>query len=705
MLTFLSRGKFVCLQISRITELAGVGFDAYRMLLYDSIYHFDSDMTDACDYCDTIPWANLKDWRQVDEDIDHRPIVDFTQLKVETCFVCRAIEQIHDIRSSNRLTYHDADTSASLYNGYLTLGFADAKTLPLSLGVIDDTSSSSSPARKEFIDYEALGKGILGCWENRQEDHAGCRPEIKSNVHDLVVIDCETNALVVAAPDCDYLALSYVWGISTDSTEYMCLPRPTRHVSPAIHNPVNSATSATQRQMPEKVPRVVYDAVIVTKELGFRYLWIDRYCIHQQDASIKHQQIRQMWGIYASASLTLIAAAGDGPNYGLPGVSLPRRQDREKRGSVTLVNNIAIVDEICTSPWARRAWTFQENFVSHRRIVFTDRCAAYVCESYFRNDLCQISRCTAVIDYQILKTSLGADVSSLRGDEKIKGALQCLEAYCARNLTYDSDSLNAILGILVHLSRNEVNPVDHIWGALLVFDNNVSQSYKLCLHWYHPFVCRRRDGFPTWSPLAWEGTLSHTVCSKNMTTIPVSCGTRWSENDYGTTTTVTGGIYLVDEDGEKHLDTYGRERRDTHGRIQADKAGLYAPKLLRLKHARILPVSLIGSKGNVRAILQLSGPNDVILPVYWDAEPQDDGIGTVGIVVHAHGHGDMSIMLLTPVESHYERIGMVSWDYIDGTYVVQDRESGVKKLVRNSKHNPAYYPDFRKEAIRDITIG
>lgn len=126
---------------------------------------------------------------------------------------------------------------------------------------------------------------------------------------------------------------------------------------------------------------------------------------------------------------------------------------------------------------------------------------------------------------------------------------------------------------------------------------------------------------------------------------------------------------------------------------------------MKVKHARVLPVSLIGSRGNVRAILQLSGLNDVILPVYWDTEPQDDEIGIVGVVVHAHRHGDMSIMLLTPVESHHERIGMVLWDHIDGTYVVQDRESGVQKLVRSPEHNSAYYPEFWKEDIRDITIG
>ena len=119
---------------------------------HDFVCHWK--MADACDYCDTIPWANIENWRQreVDEEIDHRPIVDFTQLKVETCFVCRAIEQIRDTRSSNQLTYHDAGIFTSLYTGYLTLDFADAETVPSSLGVLDGNSPTLGPARKDFID-------------------------------------------------------------------------------------------------------------------------------------------------------------------------------------------------------------------------------------------------------------------------------------------------------------------------------------------------------------------------------------------------------------------------------------------------------------------------------------------------------------------------------------------------------------------------
>jgi len=45
-----------------------------------------------------------------------------------------------------------------------------------------------------------------------------------------------------------------------------------------------------------------------------------RYCIQEDDALDKHVQIRNMDTIYANAFWTIVAAAGDNSDYGLPGV-------------------------------------------------------------------------------------------------------------------------------------------------------------------------------------------------------------------------------------------------------------------------------------------------------------------------------------------------------------------------------------------------
>ena len=42
------------------------------------------------------------------------------------------------------------------------------------------------------------------------------------------------------------------------------------------------------------LPRVVGDALAVVKNLGKRYLWVDKYCIYQYDSDIRHYQIQNM---------------------------------------------------------------------------------------------------------------------------------------------------------------------------------------------------------------------------------------------------------------------------------------------------------------------------------------------------------------------------------------------------------------------------
>jgi hypothetical protein len=61
--------------------------------------------------------------------------------------------------------------------------------------------------------------------------------------------------------------------------------------------------------------------MIVTKRLGFRYLWVDRYCINQNNADEVAEQCSKMDLICQHAELTIIAAIGDDPTYDLFGVS------------------------------------------------------------------------------------------------------------------------------------------------------------------------------------------------------------------------------------------------------------------------------------------------------------------------------------------------------------------------------------------------
>jgi len=74
-----------------------------------------------------------------------------------------------------------------------------------------------------------------------------------------------------------------------------------------------------------RVSLVIVDAMTVVQRIGFQFLWVDRYCI-SSDEEDKHTQIRNMDLIYMNATVTIIAAGGDDPQMGLPGVSHDLRQ-------------------------------------------------------------------------------------------------------------------------------------------------------------------------------------------------------------------------------------------------------------------------------------------------------------------------------------------------------------------------------------------
>jgi hypothetical protein len=85
------------------------------------------------------------------------------------------------------------------------------------------------------------------------------------------------------------------------------------------------------------LPNVVKDSIFATTQLGFRYRWVDKYCIDQSDATAQKEYINNMDLVYRGAELTIIAAAGEDERHGLPGIGVKRiRQRTIKIGKFTV---------------------------------------------------------------------------------------------------------------------------------------------------------------------------------------------------------------------------------------------------------------------------------------------------------------------------------------------------------------------------------
>jgi hypothetical protein len=374
------------------------------------------------------------------------------------------------------------------------------------------------------FDAEIVQNWLREC----QKYHGTCHKHGESR-HIDKLIDCSNRQIVLVrtldtVPE--YVALSYVWG---------------------DHN----TTPKESKEQPNAIPQVVEDAFTVTQSLGFRYIWVDKYCVDQDDGLKKHEQIMNMDSVYENASQIIIASAGVDKTRGLPGVS----SDRRKKVIPFQHANLSLSwippaphKEILESRWATRGWTYQEASLSRRRLVFTDFQVYLECRScssfeslhmplraYSQSAKLAIFDRPRLFSLPDLVTTPLALSPSQATDSNTKrlplsrewktmsfnAYVQCAERYSQRILTFDSDSLNAFGGMIKRFESFKVGILRHLWG-IPFFDPHDDHSpgdivdyagFLLAgLCWKHDMKVkspRRRKGFPSWSWTGWEGSITY----------------------------------------------------------------------------------------------------------------------------------------------------------------------------------------------------
>ncbi|KAI0381975.1 HET-domain-containing protein [Hypomontagnella monticulosa] len=338
-----------------------------------------------------------------------------------------------------------------------------------------------------LVDYDRIRKWLTLCDDLPTHSHH-CRPPAKDKRNwPTRLIDCETLEVVAALPSYPYFALSYVWG------------QQQQHPSESLQDP----------------PATIRDAIAVTTRLGYRYLWVDRYCIDQVHSPEKQAEINRMDRIYNGASLTIIAAAGSDPNYGLPGVSKPRQHIPPIRtiSKWTVAGVLDIREVIAKSVWKTRAWTCQEELLSRRTLFFTDHMVYFRCRGNTRQE--------SYIDTSedIQPQTYGDSLARLCPEE----TFNYISDYSKRKLTYDSDYLNGILGIFGHLAELEY-PLFHLFGVPIFprligkpgssadvryksVEKNSAVGLMIGLSWRTVGRRRREPKFPSWSWAGWIGSV------------------------------------------------------------------------------------------------------------------------------------------------------------------------------------------------------
>ncbi|KAH6676945.1 heterokaryon incompatibility protein-domain-containing protein, partial [Plectosphaerella plurivora] len=389
------------------------------------------------------------------------------------------------------------------------------------------------------FDSEQARKWLRYC----QDHHQGPCLSKPSVVTDLCLIDCRSRTVVEAPADAEYVALSYCWGqpsiLSPGWFQW------TASVPSVTNQPTTTGKEGhgILQSLPKNVPAVISDAMLVTISMGYSYLWVDRYCIDQNSLT-KHTQISQMDTIYQRAELTIIAAAGEDPSYGIPGVGLRHRRQQLtcSAGDLDFWSTMTHPHRaLQTSAWFKRAWTFQEGLLSRRRLIFTDDQAYYECasmnclesmdsdlDSLHTEDKTKFMECLRSGFFgnnnQFTTGGFGEVLQTPTGN---LGLLrQMIEIFTDRDMTYDADSLNAFVGVLRRFEKSPTT-TRSIWGLPLLcpvgndgadiskeadasFMSSLAWSHETKLNDAHELVHpRRRDGFPSWSWCGWAGSIQH----------------------------------------------------------------------------------------------------------------------------------------------------------------------------------------------------
>lgn len=344
---------------------------------------------------------------------------------------------------------------------------------------------------------ELLSGWIKACRESHHDTCGRSTWDEQPRLNNIRLIDVKSRELVTKDPNSvEYVALSYVWGKHIE--EYLQLAEEIQY--DAMGSPF----------LPSTVPAIIEDAMEVCKRLDTAYLWVDLYCVHQNDKIQKEQDIKDMGLIYQKALVTLVAGrAGTEPNNRLSPSNVdnsihPRQLIEEIQGKNYITFLMPLFWQFAYSHWNDRGWTYQEGALSQRIAFFGGMDVSYQCGAgHWRESL---HSGPYGHDARKLARSSGLDIRSrsrymlsthdwLTNSQWNFGDYRAmLWTYSTRQLSYESDKINAISGCLNMLGQRK--NVFFIWGL-------PSVDFHYALLWNGAYD-RPRPGFPSWSWAGWH---------------------------------------------------------------------------------------------------------------------------------------------------------------------------------------------------------
>ncbi|RTE79094.1 hypothetical protein BHE90_006400 [Fusarium euwallaceae] len=314
--------------------------------------------------------------------------------------------------------------------------------------------------------------------------------------------------------DFKYIALSHPWGGPTESHPHFCTT-------------VGNKVTHLEKIEVQDLPNTFKDAVITTRAIGLRYLWIDSLCIVQGPGGDFNTESQRMEDVFSSAYCVIAASRATGQWDGF----LKDRLDSSKNPYVTFKSDKGaqfyvsrylddFTDDVLEGSLNQRGWVLQERALARRTIYFTAKQTYWECGGGVRCETLtkmnnQLAAFLGDPNFpQVAIRSSASQRETSRG-QRILYYQDLYKTYSRLKFTHWEDRAVAMNGLEQRLS----------WGfkcrgGFGILDDSRQENHRSLLHrsllWHRAKAPLEKIVFPpdrqkapTWSWMAFQGEIDY----------------------------------------------------------------------------------------------------------------------------------------------------------------------------------------------------
>ncbi|KAF2095806.1 HET-domain-containing protein [Rhizodiscina lignyota] len=217
------------------------------------------------------------------------------------------------------------------------------------------------------------------------------------------------------------------------------------------------------------------DAVTLCRRLDIPFLWIDAFCICQDDMDDWREESAHMADIYENACITIFAAACSSPrdSFLIPHTCVQKelvQEDGASSSPLVLARRRLLYGLHCTEsafvdPLERRAWAFQEFQLPRRILIYTSEEVQWSCR--------MTTACECADDYGHVDPRNSLYRGRLNSDRMEIFSLwrDMVARYSECSMTHQRDKLVALSGLASRIGEMLESPyLAGLWKVNLIHD-------------------------------------------------------------------------------------------------------------------------------------------------------------------------------------------------------------------------------------------